>query len=286
MRSTIFLASIVASAVLSPAFQVKNELVVFTGPAHGSLVLMGGGMTQVDISKRFVELGGGAQCRLVVIPSAIDSARLTPEGLERLKSNAPGMFHLQEAVILHARSRAEADSTEFVKPIETATAVWILGGDADKLADLYVGTRTEKAIASVTERGGVVGGTSAGALILSQFVSHVTADTPAQYARKFTGFGFFRNTTLAPHWTARDATRRKILIAFNAHPEALGIAIDESTAAVVTGSKLEVVGNGAVGLYDGKQYDGQPYLLIPAGKSIDMNTITLPVARAKMAEEK
>ena len=69
---------------------------------------------------------------------------------------------------LDAQSRDEADAAKFLAPLKKATGIWIGGGSQSRLARLYGGTKTEAAIIDVLNRGGAVGGTSAGAAIMSQ----------------------------------------------------------------------------------------------------------------------
>jgi cyanophycinase len=254
--------------------EAQGAALAVTGPAHGALVLVGGGATQADVTRRFVELGGGVSAHLVVVASALPADMLTPEGISRLTTRGSQIFGVADVTILHAHDRAEADSEAFVKPLERATAVWTLGGDENQLAKLYVGTRSEREIKAVAGRGGVLGGTSAGAMILAQFISDVTANSPEQYAHPLTGFKIFTNTIVVPHWSQRGHQMR-IPALLAPHPGLLIVAVDEATAAVVKGSRLEVVGDGHVGIYDGQTHDGRPYQLLSPGQALDLKTITI-----------
>ena len=242
-----------------------------SGPAHGTLVLVGGGRTHPDITKRFLELAGGAKARIVVIASGMPDARLTPDGLEQIRSSSVQIFGGVPVTVLHTRDRAQADSEEFVKPLQSATAVWTYGGDENNLS-VYVGTRTEREIKAVAERGGVLGGTSAGAMILAQYTTNVTADTPEQWAHPLTGFKLLTNAVVIPHWSKRGG---QLIIpeTMKPHPETIAIAVDEATAAVITGTKMEVVGGGRVGIYDGTMHDGLPYRTIAVGETVDLGAI-------------
>ena len=112
----------------------------------------------------FLELAGGDNARIVVIPTASALAG-TPE----LEKKLTFLRHAKVAAlsILHTRSRSTADDPAFVKPLERATGVWFTGGFQWRLADTYLGTAVDRLVHSVLDRGGVVGGTSSGAAIMS-----------------------------------------------------------------------------------------------------------------------
>ena len=257
-----------------PSVNALPQSVKIRGPLRGALVLAGGGKTIDTVTRRFIELGGGKSCKLVVIPSALGQAELTAERLDRLKKRMPEIFGLADAVLLHARDRAEADTDAFVKPLKTATAVWILGGDETELAKLYVGTRSEHEIKAVADRGGVLGGTSAGAMILSQFIDNPQKGDPNPFVRRMDAFALLTGAAILPHWTERDL-RLKTIDWLTLHPGVLIIGIDETAAAIILGNRLEVMGSGNIGLYDGKNHDKLPYRLLSPGEAVDLEKITI-----------
>ena len=277
MKRKLFIIIISIAFVVSAAWSGRvgaQSLAQVTGPQRGALVLAGGGATIPEVTRRFVELGGGKACRIVVIPSALPAADLTAERMQRIKQRIPEIFGVSEAVVLHARSRAEADTAEFVKPLQTATAVWILGGEENQLAELYAGTRTERELKAVADRGGVLGGTSAGAMILSQFVGDPQKGNPNPFAKRMAAFGLLKGAMIIPHWSERDL-RLKVIDWLTAHPGVLVIGIDETAAAIVTGGRLEVVGSGHIGFYDGKTHEGQPYWMLSPGQVLDLKTVSV-----------
>src|SRR5262249_2432020 len=133
----------------------------------GSLVISGGGNTPEAAFQRFFELAGGKNAHLVIIPTArYDADQADPnEVLADWKSRGP-----TSAVVLHTRSRQTADQADFFTPLRTATAVWFSGGSQDRIAAAYVGTATERELYAIARRGGVIGGTSAGAAIMSRLM--------------------------------------------------------------------------------------------------------------------
>src|SRR5258708_8262285 len=231
-----------------------------TVPSRGALLLVGGGANRPSFIQKFVALAGGPDATVVLIPTTLENDRLTPDGLDRLRNSMANILGVPHVVVLHTRDRREADAPAFVEPLRHASGVWVLGGNEDYLMDTYTGTRTQMEISALLARNGVVGGTSAGAIIPGS--TTVLADGPAYKAlfieAKHTPFGLLPNTIVLPHWS-----QRKLQTAFSmtlaTAPNLLGIGIDEATAAIVQHDQLEVVGDGHVGIYDGKDHDGKPY---------------------------
>ena len=180
-----------------------------------------------------------------------------------------GVHHI---VVLHTRDRREAESPAFIDPLRHATGVWVLGGNEDYLMDAYTGTRTEAEIRALLARGGVFGGTSAGAII--QGSATVIGGTPALKAltldKTHIPFGLLTNSLVIPHWRQRSL-QDAVPAALAAKPALLGIGIDEATAAVIQHDQLDVVGDGHVGIYDGHAHDGKPYYDLSSGQQFDLN---------------
>src|SRR5581483_5879137 len=100
--------------------------------------------------------------RLVVIPTAskwFDQTRIS-RSLNYWKAQG-----LASVSLLHTLNPKEADDPSFVKPLQEATAAWLGGGDQSRLANAYHGTAVEKELQRLLARGGVIGGTSAGASV-------------------------------------------------------------------------------------------------------------------------
>jgi cyanophycinase len=207
-------------------------------PARGSLVIVGGGKLPDAIADRFLELAGGKNARVVVIPTATELAD-TPERLP-----CPAYWKARGAasvMLLHTRSREQADDPAFVKPLTEASGVWFTGGIQSRLADTYGGTRVERALHQLLARGGVIGGTSAGAAVMSP-VMIVGGDPEAEVG---TGFGFLPGYVVDTHFQNRHRLDR-LLGVLARHPQDTGLGIDENTAVIVTGQALRVLGSGEV----------------------------------------
>ncbi len=269
------------------AHQVANDHPSGTLPclAHGTLLLVGGGPSQSDLDARFVALAGGAHARLVVIPTA--SVEPGDSMLARDIGRKTGeSLGITDVTVLDARSRHEADSEEFVAPLRTATAVWMTGGEGGFLIARYLGTRTERELLALLDRGGVVGGSSAGALVWgSESMLFRAPPGNIPYVRpgpddlligspRAVGFGVLRNVLVSPHFTEfkmapmleKDVAARKGL---------LGLGLDEATALEVHGDVATVLGRGHVSVYGGLAPRHLPFLRLAAGSRYDLARRTI-----------
>ncbi len=235
----ILLGGIGLLASLSPneplqAQELSPSRFELSPPISGSLVIAGGGILPPEIVKHFLELGGGEQARLVVITTASVFAG-TLEMDARMafwRDKKTASLH-----VLHTRSRDEANDPEFYRPLTDATAVWFIGGNQNWLTDAYLATRTEQKLHEVLERGGVIGGTSAGAAIMSRVMISGGKETPLLR----TGFGFASGLIVDQHFRKRNRQDR-LTDAVRQWPGHVGMGIDEGTALVIRGSTLEVLG--------------------------------------------
>jgi cyanophycinase len=204
----------------------------------GSLVIVGGGLLPDTIRERFLELAGGKNGRLVVIPTAskwVDQTRIS-RSFNYWKAQG-----LASVSLLHTHDPKEADDPSFVKPLKAATAAWLGGGDQSRLANAYHGTAVEKELQRLLARGGVIGGTSAGASVMSAIM--ITGGNPQ--ARTGQGFGLLPNVVIDQHFQNRKRQTRLIGVLAN-HPRCLGLGIDEKTAVVLHGHTLTVLGKANV----------------------------------------
>ena len=211
------------------------------GPPQGTLFIVGGG----DMAKlwpEFLELAGGREAPIVVIPTANETIEV--DGRSAVALRALGARQVTQ---LHTRDPKIADTEEFVAPLRTARAIWITGGRQWRLADAYLGTRTLREIFAVLGRGGVVGGSSAGASIQASYMVRGSPDgnTVMMAPGHERGFALLRDSAIDQHVNTRGRADdlRPVL---QAHPTLLGIALDEATAIVVTGDRCRVVGAGGV----------------------------------------
>ena len=239
------------------------------GPPNGSLVIVGGAMRSPEIVDRFVQLAGGPTARIVVIPTAggQESYDQSFGGLRPFQ--AAGVEHL---TLRHTNDRGEANSEAFVAAIREANGVWFTGGRQWRLVDSYMDTRTEEELWALLERGGVIGGSSAGATIQGSYLARGdTATNTIMMGSHEEGLGFLRNTAIDQHLLFRNR-QFDLLEIIEARPELLGIGIDENTAIVVQGDRFEVIGESYVAIYDNRSTldsGGLFYFLAP-GDQFDL----------------
>lgn len=252
-----------------PGVDVPAALPV--GPARGAVVAVGGAMQSPEIYRRFIELAGGPDALIVLVPTALGDGVYDRDFAGVAAWSAQGARNL---VVLHTDDRAEADGEAFTEPLRRAGGVFFFGGRQWRLADVYLGTRTEKELRGVLDRGGVVGGTSAGASILGSFL--VRGDTSTNtivMGDHRVGFGLLRGVAIDQHVLRRNR-HFDLIEVVEAYPDLLGIGLDEDAALVVQGNRAEVIGSSYVLVYDNRTTtgrDGRFYFLAP-GDGLDLWT--------------
>jgi cyanophycinase len=233
-----------------------------SGPSKGTLVLEGGAATPVpEVAQRFVKLAGGANAHIVYIPTAAGEEQLTPEVLKHLVERLKIAFALQDIAVVHTRDRKVADSEQFVAPLRKATGIWFSGGKAEFLAEVYLGTRTQREFAALLQRGGVLGGDSAGAVVMG------TVMLPGHDR----GFEFLTNVAVNVHVVQKSAEDELAKVVAE-NPSLLGIGLDANAGIVVIGDEFEVTGRSVVLVTDGKSHEGSSYLKLVPGDRYNMKT--------------
>jgi cyanophycinase len=221
---------------------------------RGSLVICGGGGLPESVRREFLELAGGPKAKIVVIPTASADA----DGPAAARAELAETWIKRgaaSATLLHTRSKARADEPDFTRALDDATGVWFGGGDQSRVTEVYLGTGVERALHRVLDRGGVIGGTSAGAAIMSRVM--ITGGRGK--ATIGTGFGFLPGAVVDQHSLKRNRVNR-LLGVLAEHPDLTGVAVDEATALVVRQGRWRVVGNSYV-LVCRSSAGGQPIKL-------------------------
>lgn len=239
-----------------------------TGHLGGYLVITGG----TPDFRQMISLAGGKAARIVVIPTAeIEN----PVDLKLLPPYCSQVFAGMKCIVLHTTDRAVADAPDFVAPLKDATGVFLTGGRQWRLADAYLGTRTLKEIFGVLDRGGVVMGGSAGATIQGSFLvrgsSNPDDPTIMMSPGHETGFGLITNTAIDQHVDARGR-QNDLAVVMKAHPELLGIGLDQRTSITVHGDTLTCNGPRRAAIWDGEFRDGKPYYFLRAGDTLNLVT--------------
>jgi cyanophycinase len=210
----------------------------------GALVIVGGGGTTDAIVSRTMELAGGRNAVVVVLPQ---SSATTDAGDSSVKMWLDaGAKSAKKVGFKDADARAA---------IEAATLIWIPGGDQNRFMDAIEGTGLDDVIRAAYRRGAVVGGTSAGAAVMSERMMTGEADLTALVAGKTElkkGLGLWPEGLVDQHFLKRQRNNR-LLSAVLERPSVIGVGIDEATAIIVRGDRFDVVGRSAVVVFDARK---------------------------------
>jgi cyanophycinase len=273
-------------------------------PSRGPLLIVGGGPVPDEFLRRFVELSGGpGRARIVLLPMASehsDAGKEAAADFEKLGARAERL----------SLTREEADWEETAGRLAEATGIWFGGGDQSRLTAVLKGTRVEQAILERHRAGAAVGGTSAGAAVMS--TPMITGDErhpggarpPDDPDVAFLtiardnivtkeGFAFLPGTIVDQHFVRRRRHNRLISLVLE-HPELVGVGIDESTALEVPPSgQWRVLGESVAVVYDARKAEVTPagkgalgaagirMHVLPAGSTFDLPSgkATLPEPR-------
>jgi cyanophycinase len=237
---------------------------------RGSLIIAGGGQLGPEIMNRFVELAGGTASTIVVIPTAGEDSVYPANWVGLTTFTRLGFTNV---VLRHTKDRRVAESDSFVAPIRRARGVWFPGGRQWRLVDSYLGTATERELHALLARGGVIGGTSAGASIQASYMVRGAREgnTIMMAPGYEQGFGLIKNVAVDQHVSARNR-QLDLQQVVQAHPHLLGLGLDEGTAIVVRGTRAEVVGKGLLFIHNGREAPaaGKPYATLKSGDVLDL----------------
>jgi cyanophycinase len=297
---TITCAALVAGAAICAPTGRATAQSAKAAP-RGTLLIVGGGTQPHDLVVHFVALAGGpGHARIAILPMASEeSAESGSEKKAELDSLGADAF-----VVDVTRQQADADS--IVKLIDSATGIWFPGGDQVRLASHLQGSAALRAIHERYGAGAVVGGTSAGAAVMSdsmlsgnQFFPELSSAvdsgvTPRRIGRHtieiIPGLGFLHNAIVDQHFIKR-ARENRLLSVIMERPSLIGVGIDEGTAIQVNpDGRWQVLGASAAIVINARHATvtsssaprlgavGLNVSILPAGSTFDPRTgkATLP----------
>lgn len=224
----------------------------------GRLMAIGGAEDRQQdpiILRRFVELCGGSNARILVMTTASGVPDQSWAGYEPVFKG----LGVENCEHLDMRSAEEANTPEVVDHILSADGIFMSGGDQRRLMSTMWETEAARAMhIAFHARGCCIAGTSAGAAAMSRQMLAV-GDTPALPQKEAVsldiGLGFVSNAIIDQHFSQRRRLGR-LLSAMAQRPDMLGVGIDEDTALLIErGQAIEVIGKGAVTLVDGRDMD-------------------------------
>jgi cyanophycinase len=224
---------------------------VAEGQERGWIIPIGGAEEKESrrrILKRFVQLCGGRDADIVVIPTAsrrADTGARYVELFERLEAGRIDEIDFAD--------RDDGQRDDYLRRLESASGVFFTGGNQMRISTILGGTPAAKLIRSRNASGMHVAGTSAGASILSEHMIAFGKEGSSPHAgsvRLAPGLGLTNRFIIDQHFRQRDRLGRLVAaLAYN--PFAIGIGLDEDTAAFVgPDNVLEVEGSGAVTVVD------------------------------------
>lgn len=227
---------------------------IYCSQTKGKLVIVGGVQT-TEIVKKYVELAGGSNAKIIVIPNAGSD----PVYWSEVQVKEFNDLGAQAQYLLFTKETADDKSN--LNKMDWANAVFFLGGDQSVLTHDMLGTKLLQKVFDIYNNGGVVGGSSAGAAVMSEVMitgnELVNKDSSASFVtiergnvEVKRGFGFLKNVIVDQHFLKRKRHNRTIS-ALIEHPDLFGISIDESTAIIVYPDEtFEVIGSNQVLVYD------------------------------------
>lgn len=221
------------------------------GGQRGHIVAIGGGEQKEHsptILERFVELCGGRDARIGVIPTA---SRLEDTG-ERYHA----LFRqigASEVVVLDFDTRRDAYEQGRLQALAECDGVFLTGGNQLRLATMVGGTDVARSLREMNAQGVHVAGTSAGASFLSEHMIAFGEDNRTPHAGAVTlapGLGLTNRVVIDQHFSQRNRLGRLITaLAFN--PFLIGLGLDEDTAAFIGPDQtVEVEGSGTLTIVD------------------------------------
>jgi cyanophycinase len=234
-------------------------------------MVVGGGQQGPEVYARFIELAGGPDALIAVVPTA---------GGDSIDPNADGTRAFRAAgarnvVVYHTTSHAVADADSFVSRIANARGVWFGGGRHFRLVNSYMGTKSQRAFEAVLARGGVVGGSSAGATILGDYMVRGAPSNDNRimnHPQYLKGFAYLRGVAIDQHVVARERLPDLYDSLTSRRPDLLGISEDEGTVWVVRGDQAEIIGRNKAFVYNGRDPNdpGKPFLTLRPGDRYDL----------------
>ncbi len=201
-----------------------------------------------EILDRFVNICGGKDARIGIIPTASE--------LDDTGRNYEKLFRkigIKHAKVLPFESREDCETTEYLEYIEKSDGVFLTGGNQLRLSTTVGGTAVAQLIRRRNAAGMHVAGTSAGAAFMPEHMiagGHEGSTPSPDMVTMAPGLGLTNKFIIDQHFRERDRMGR-LLTALAYNPFAVGVGLDEDTAAFIEpNDDLEVVGSGGITIID------------------------------------
>jgi cyanophycinase len=225
-------------------------------PGVGAVVAIGGGSEQPALIKEVLDLAKGTQSRVAILNTASSEPAKSGPAYQRFFS----ALGVQHAAVVPLLERDQAYEPAVLDALGRADLIYVTGGNQIKLAQTLVDTPAHGAILAAWQRGAVVAGTSAGAMVWGpQYLAAGESKTaltglgePRQQLELRAGLGLLPRVVVDTHFT-REGRMGRLMVAAGRSPGQIGLGVDERTAAVIAPSGVRVLGEGRVAVFDYSQ---------------------------------
>jgi cyanophycinase len=265
--------------LLSPSLLLGLALALAAAP-KGRLFIIGGGDRDTEMTRQFITLSEKVNTgRILVLPMA--GGTPAESGADMVKElKGLGAKNVEFRIL----TREEASKPEAAAILDGVGGVYFTGGDQARVTQALLNTPVHRRLLEVYEAGAVIGGTSAGAAIMSEVMitgdevkppeaGHEFESIAAGYVITTPGLGFIKSAVIDQHFVVRKRHNRLISVLAE-HPALLGIGINESTAIIVGPDEtFEVIGENNVLVYD----PGRSHFEIRPDKAVGVSGMTLHV---------
>lgn len=266
-----FLRVLVVAASWAPLARAQSS--PLRAPPSGSVLLAGGGLdsaVMADLGKRLIALAGGPEAAIVVIPTADPNVppRLRSRGQPSDPAELRRYFEAlgaRHVTVLHTRNRRTANSPTFTQVLRSANGVFLSGGQSLVLEHTYRGTLVERELHQLLARGGVVGGSSAGAIVIGcVWLTWL----PDRFGKRSDEFCLLPGVAVSPHanvargYVVDDEVRAYLA----GHPGTVGIDIDENTVLELRAGMAEVFGHGTARFVHPTKDPQAPFVRLAPGE--------------------
>jgi cyanophycinase len=236
----------------------------------GNLFLVGGGFRPKTLMKHFVDLANGGT--IIVLPLASERAGFAGAEEAKLLRNVGA----KDVRIIHIDDRRDSYRKSYIDMIRNSGGVWFTGGDQVKIVKKLLDTPLLDAIIEMRQRGGVVGGTSAGTACQSDIVITGKVNdygvVSAGNVETTRGLGLIKDVILDQHFVRRNRSNRLLSVVLE-NPNFVGIGIDESTAIwVKPDGTIMVLGSSVVMMFDAMEAK-----IIRSGNKFIVNGIKMSI---------
>ena len=234
---------------------------------QGYLLIIGGGKRPESVMKKFIHLAHGFENGKIFI---LPMASADPEGTGKYQAKQLRELGAKNVDFLIV-SKDDANADSMLRKLDGVTGIFFSGGVQTRLMNAIGGTAFAEKLHKLYRSGAVIGGTSAGAAVMSKIM--ITGDEKRPDRNKnrafsriegdnivtAEGLGFLEDVIIDQHFVRRKRHNRLISLVLG-NPKLVGMGIDESTALLVRpGHRFEVLGENSVIIYDVRNADIAPF---------------------------